>query len=189
MSFWGATVITNLLTALPVVGLDIVHWIWGGFSVGNATLNRFFSIHFILPFIIVAAVLLHLALLHEAGSNNPLCIDSSYDKANFYPYFLIKDFFTFLCILVIYLFVVFFYPDVLGHADNYVKANPLVTPPHIVPEWYFLPFYAILRSLPSKLGGVVCMFLSIIILFTLPLIDRSTLLVSPKFSFFFEYIF
>ena len=173
MSFWGATVITNLFSAIPVVGGSIVEWLWGGFSVSNATLNRFFSLHYLVPFLIVGLVLLHLSLLHQNGSNNPLGINSNPDTISFYPYFYVKDLFSFLILVLFFSFFVCFYPNVLGHADNYIPANPLVTPSHIVPEWYFLPFYAILRSIPDKLGGVVAMVAAILILLLLPIINTS----------------
>jgi ubiquinol-cytochrome c reductase cytochrome b subunit len=171
MSFWGATVITNLFSAIPFFGGYIVEWLWGGFSVDNATLNRFFSLHFLLPFLIVGVVVVHLSLLHTAGSNNPLGINTFVNVLTFYPYFYIKDLFAFLIFLFIFSFFVFFYPNSLGHPDNYIMANPLVTPPHIVPEWYFLPFYAILRSIPDKLGGVVLMISSILIFLIFPFIN------------------
>lgn len=173
MSFWGATVITNLFSAIPFVGSFIVEWLWGGFSVSNATLNRFFSLHYLMPFVIVGLVLVHLSLLHKDGSNNPLGINTNVDTVSFYPYFYVKDLFSFLLLVIFFAFFVFFYPNALGHADNYIPANPLVTPPHIVPEWYFLPFYAILRSIPDKLGGVVAMVSAILILLLLPFINTS----------------
>jgi len=173
MSFWGATVITNLASAVPVVGSAIVEWLWGGFSVDNATLNRFFSLHYLLPFVIAALVGVHLSLLHTVGSNNPLGINKNIDTVSFYPYFYVKDLLAFFALLALFSFFVFFFPNVLGHADNYIPANPLVTPAHIVPEWYFLPFYAILRSIPDKLGGVVAMVAAILILLLLPIINTS----------------
>ena len=173
MSFWGATVITNLASAIPIVGEPIVQWLWGGFSVDNATLNRFFSLHYLLPFLIVGLVIVHLSLLHTTGSNNPLGINKNIDTVSFYPYFYVKDLFSFLALVAFFSFFVFFYPNTLGHADNYIPANPLVTPAHIVPEWYFLPFYAILRSIPDKLGGVVAMVGAILILAVLPIINTS----------------
>jgi len=158
MSLWGATVITNLLSALPW-GEYLAIWIWGGFAVGGATLNRFFSLHYLLPFLVLAMVMAHLYVLHDAGSNNPEGIESWLDpfKSSFHVYFTIKDLAGLFSVLVIFFIIVFFYPNLLGHPDNYIKANPMVTPPHIVPEWYFLPFYAILRSVPHKLGGVLLM--------------------------------
>jgi ubiquinol-cytochrome c reductase cytochrome b subunit len=173
MSFWGATVITNLASAIPVVGEPIVQWLWGGFSVDNATLNRFFSLHYLFPFLIAGLVLVHLSLLHTTGSNNPLGINKNVDTVSFYPYFYVKDLFAFLALVAFFSFFVFFYPNTLGHADNYIPANPLSTPAHIVPEWYFLPFYAILRSIPDKLGGVVAMVGAILILMLLPIINTS----------------
>jgi quinol-cytochrome oxidoreductase complex cytochrome b subunit len=174
MSFWGATVITNLFTAIPLIGESIAYWLWGGFSVDNATLNRFFSLHYLLPFLIVGLILLHLILLHLPGSSNPLKLSFFSDKISFYPYFYLKDLFSLFSILLFFLFFVFFFPNLLGHSDNYIPANPLSTPSHIVPEWYFLPFYAILRSIPDKLGGVLCMFGALIILLLLPNIVNIT---------------
>lgn len=169
MSFWAATVITNLASAVPFVGKDIVHLLWGGFSVDNATLNRFFSFHYLLPFILVGLVVVHILLLHENGSNNPLGFKSVIiDKVPFTPYFTVKDIFGAVIFFIIFLFIVFFYPNVLGHPDNYIPANPLSTPAHIVPEWYFLPFYAILRCVPDKLGGVILMMSAILILLIMP---------------------
>jgi ubiquinol-cytochrome c reductase cytochrome b subunit len=173
MSFWGATVITNLFSAIPYVGPSIVEWLWGGFSVGNATLNRFFSLHYLMPFVIAGLVIVHLALLHKAGSNNPLGINTNVETISFYPYFFVKDLFAFFVLALMFSFFVFFYPNVLGHSDNYIPANPLSTPAHIVPEWYFLPFYAILRSIPDKLGGVVAMISAILVLLLLPVINTS----------------
>ena len=173
MSFWGATVITNLASAIPVIGGAVVEWLWGGFAVENPTLNRFFSIHYLLPFVIAGLVFVHLSLLHTAGSNNPLGINKNIDTVSFYPYFYVKDLLAFFVLLTFFSFFVFFFPNYLGHADNYLPANPLVTPAHIVPEWYFLPFYAILRSIPDKLGGVVAMVAAILILLLLPVINTS----------------
>jgi ubiquinol-cytochrome c reductase cytochrome b subunit len=173
MSFWGATVITNLFSAIPIVGGAIVEWLWGGFSVDNATLNRFFSLHYLMPFVITGLVIVHLSLLHTTGSNNPLGINKNIDTVSFYPYFYVKDLFAFFALLAFFSFFVFFYPNALGHADNYIPANPLVTPAHIVPEWYFLPFYAILRSIPDKLGGVIAMVAAILVLLLLPVINTS----------------
>jgi ubiquinol-cytochrome c reductase cytochrome b subunit len=175
MSYWGATVITNLFSAIPFVGDSIVTWLWGGFSVDNPTLNRFFSLHYLLPFVIVFLVLLHLVALHTHGSNNPKGIEPTSDKDTipFHPYYTVKDFVGFGFYFLVFAFFIFYEPNYLGHPDNYTPANPMVTPAHIVPEWYFLPFYAILRAIPSKLGGVLLMFSSIIILFFLPWIDRS----------------
>jgi len=173
MSFWGATVITNLCSAVPFVGTDIVYWLWGGFSVDNATLNRFFSLHFLFPFIITALVGLHLIFLHEDGSGNPLGVKSTVDNIPFTPYFIVKDIVGLVVALIGFAIFLFFAPNYLGHPDNYIEANPLVTPPHIVPEWYFLPFYAVLRSIPDKLGGVVAMLCAILVLVILPFIVVS----------------
>jgi len=174
MSLWGATVITNLMSAIPWIGQDIVEFIWGGFSVNNATLNRFFALHFVLPFVLAALALMHLIALHDsAGSGNPLGISGNYDRLPFAPYFIFKDLITiFLFILVLSIFV-FFMPNVLGDSENYVMANPMQTPPAIVPEWYLLPFYAILRSIPNKLLGVIAMFSAILIILILPITDLS----------------
>ena len=173
MSFWGATVITNLFSAIPVAGPSIVEWLWGGFSVDNATLNRFFSLHFLMPFVIAGMVIAHIALLHRDGSNNPLGIDSSMDKIAFYPYYYVKDLFSVVVFVVFFSLFLFYYPNLLGHPDNYIPADPMSTPAHIVPEWYFLPFYAILRSIPDKLGGVAAMGGTIVILLFLPFINTS----------------
>lgn len=173
MSFWGATVITNLFSAIPIVGKYIVEWLWGGFSVDNATLTRFFSLHYLLPFLIVGLTIIHLSLLHKDGSNNPLGINTNVETISFYPYFYVKDLFSFFIFLFIFSILIFFAPNLLGHPDNYIPANPLVTPPHIVPEWYFLPFYAILRSIPDKLGGVIAMVSAILVLLLLPVINTS----------------
>ena len=181
MSFWGATVITNLFSAIPVVGQDIVTWLWGGFAVDNPTLNRFYSLHYLLPFIIVAVVGLHLIALHQHGSGNPLGIDSKgpQDSIPFHPYYTVKDMFGLGVFLIVYTAFVFYMPNALGDPQNYIQANPLQTPPEIVPEWYFLPFYAMLRSVPdilfiqAKLAGVIAMFSSIFVLFFLPWLDTS----------------
>nr|APD24789.1 cytochrome b [Ochotona rufescens] len=173
MSFWGATVITNLLSAIPYIGTDLVQWIWGGFSVDKATLTRFFAFHFILPFIVAALVMVHLLFLHETGSNNPTGIISDADKIPFHPYYTIKDALGFLLLISLLLTLVLFSPDLLGDPDNYTPANPLSTPPHIKPEWYFLFAYAILRSIPNKLGGVLALVLSIAILAVMPLLHTS----------------
>ena len=173
MSFWAATVITNLFSAIPIIGEPIVSWLWGGFSVDNATLNRFFSFHYLLPFLIVGAVLVHLAVLHQNGSNNPLGCSGSVDKISFYPYFVIKDLYSWVVAFIICVGFVFFAPNFLGHTDNYIEANAMVTPAHIVPEWYFLWAYAILRSIPHKLGGVVAMFSSLLVLLLLPYLNTS----------------
>ena len=173
MSYWGANVITNLFSAVPFIGNDIVIWLWGGFSVDNPTLNRFFALHFLLPFVILGLVIIHVIALHVHGSNNPTGVEikSKKDSIPFHPYYTVKDFFGFGIFFIIYFYFVFFKPNLLGHPDNYINANPLVTPAHIVPEWYFLPFYAILRSIPDKLAGVVAMFSAILILFVLPWLD------------------
>lgn len=180
MSLWGATVITNLVSAIPKIGDYIVLWLWGGFSVDNATLNRFFSLHYLLPFLIIALSLIHLAFLHQEGSGNPLGIDSTPDKINLVPYFIIKDFLGLVFFAIFFAIFLYFFPNILGHSDNYIEANPMVTPTHIVPEWYFLPFYAILRSIPHKLGGVIAMLLSILILAVLPWL-HSTEIRSSRF--------
>jgi len=184
MSFWGATVITNLFSAIPVIGGSIVEWLWGGFSVDNATLNRFFSLHYLLPFIIAALVIAHLAVLHEKGSSNPVSVEKNFDSISFFPYFYVKDLYSMFIFLIIFILFVCFYPNVLGHSDNYIQANSLVTPAHIVPEWYFLPFYAILRSIPDKLVGVIAMFLAIIMLILLPFFNMS-LVKNTNYRFFF----
>jgi len=175
MSFWGATVITNLFSAIPVVGESVVTWLWGGFAIDNPTLNRFYALHYLLPFIIVAVVALHVVALHVHGSNNPLGIDPKgpQDTVPFHPYYTMKDGFGVVVFLIIYAAFVFFQPNFLGDAANYIEANPLVTPTHIVPEWYFLPYYAILRAIPDKLGGVLAMFGAIAVLFVLPWLDTS----------------
>jgi ubiquinol-cytochrome c reductase cytochrome b/c1 subunit len=189
MSFWGATVITNLFSAIPLVGDAIVTWLWGGFSVDNPTLNRFFSLHYLMPFVIVGVVMVHILALHQHGSNNPIGIDTKgpQDTIPFHPYYTVKDLFGTGVFFLVYLWFVFYAPNFFGEPDNYIEANPLQTPPHIVPEWYFLPFYAILRSftadaviywpiswlMSAKLAGVVAMFGSIIVLFLLPWLDFS----------------
>ena len=175
LRFWGATVITNLFSAIPLVGESIVTLLWGGFSVDNPTLNRFFSLHYLLPFVIVGVVVLHIVALHRFGSNNPLGIDvrGDQDTVSFHPYYTVKDMFGLSVFLTIMAAVVFFLPNSMGHPDNYIPANPMVTPAHIVPEWYFLPFYAILRAVPDKLLGVLAMFAAIAVLFVLPWLDRS----------------
>ena len=172
-SLWGATVITNLASAIPFVGQALVEWVWGGFSVDNPTLNRFFSFHYTLPFVIAGRALVHLALLHQDGSGNPLGVDSSRDKLAFYPYFYVKDLFSLLALWTVFAWFVFFAPNALGHPDNYIPANPRVTPAHIVPEWYFLSFYAILRSIPHKLLGVVARGLALVGPRALPFLNTS----------------
>ena len=172
MSLWGATVITNLISAIPWIGQDIVEFIWGGFSVNNATLNRFFSLHFVLPFVLVALVLMHLIVLHDtAGSSNPLGIAGTYDRITFAPYYLFKDLITIFILIFVLSIFVFFMPNTLGDSENYIMANPMQTPPAIVPEWYLLPFYAILRSIPNKLLGVIAMFSAILVILILPITD------------------
>nr|ADW95776.1 cytochrome b [Neophocaena phocaenoides] len=173
MSFWGATVITNLLSAIPYIGSTLVEWIWGGFSVDKATLTRFFAFHFILPFIITALMIVHLLFLHETGSNNPTGIPSNMDMIPFHPYYTIKDILGILLLILTLLTLTLFSPDLLGDPDNYVPANPLSTPAHIKPEWYFLFAYAILRSIPNKLGGVLALLLSILILVLVPMLQTS----------------
>nr|QHB77655.1 cytochrome b [Hylomyscus stella] len=175
MSFWGATVITNLLSAIPYIGTTLVEWIWGGFSVDKATLTRFFAFHFILPFIITALVVVHLLFLHETGSNNPTGLNSDSDKIPFHPYYTIKDILGVILMVMFLMTLVLFFPDLLGDPDNYTPANPLNTPPHIKPEWYFLFAYAILRSIPNKLGGVLALILSILVLTLLPFLHTSKL--------------
>jgi len=196
MSFWGATVITNLFSAFPGVGEPIVHWLWGGFAVDNPTLNRFFSLHYLLPFVIVGVVILHILALHQHGSNNPQGIDTKgpQDRIPFHPYYTIKDAVGVGFFLIVFALLLFYAPNLLGHPDNYTPANPLVTPAHIVPEWYFLPFYAILRSvpdilfIPAKLAGVLAMFGSILILFLLPWLDTSKVR-SAKFRPIYKQLF
>jgi ubiquinol-cytochrome c reductase cytochrome b subunit len=176
MSLWGATVITNLMSAIPWIGQDIVEFLWGGFSVNNATLNRFFALHFVLPFILAALALMHLIALHDTvGSSNPLGVSNNYDRLPFAPYFIFKDLVTFFIFFIILSIFVFFMPNALGDSENYVMANPMQTPPAIVPEWYLLPFYAILRSIPNKLLGVIAMFSAILILLIMPITDLSKL--------------
>jgi quinol-cytochrome oxidoreductase complex cytochrome b subunit len=197
MSFWAATVITNLFSAIPIFGETIVTWLWGGFSVGNATLGRFYSLHYLLPFVIVGVVALHLVALHQHGSNNPLGIDlkSAKEQLPFHPYYTIKDLFGLGVFLIVFALLVFYWPNLLGHPDNYIPADPLQTPPHIVPEWYFLPFYAILRAItfdiwfiPAKLIGVILMFGSIIVLLFLPWLDGSPVR-SGRFRPIFKWFF
>nr|YP_009569001.1 cytochrome b [Psittacara leucophthalmus]AGS43145.1 cytochrome b [Psittacara leucophthalmus] len=173
MSFWGATVITNLFSAIPYIGHTLVEWAWGGFSVDNPTLTRFFTLHFLLPFMITSLVLIHLTFLHESGSNNPLGISSNCDKIPFHPYFSLKDLLGFTVMLFLLTTLALFSPNLLGDPENFTPANPLVTPPHIKPEWYFLFAYAILRSIPNKLGGVLALAASVLILFLSPLLHKS----------------
>ena len=197
MSFWAATVITNLFSAIPIFGETIVTWLWGGFSVDKPTLGRFYALHYLLPFVIVGVVILHLVALHQHGSNNPLGIErkSAKDSLPFHPYYTIKDLFGLGVFLIVLALLVFYWPNLLGHPDNYIPANPLQTPPHIVPEWYFLPFYAILRAItfdiwfiPAKLIGVILMFGSIIVLFFLPWLDGSPVR-SGRFRPIFKWFF
>nr|NP_443670.1 cytochrome b [Mastacembelus favus]BAB70390.1 cytochrome b [Mastacembelus favus] len=173
MSFWGATVITNLLSAVPYIGNTLVQWIWGGFSVDNATLTRFFAFHFLFPFIIAAATMVHLLFLHETGSNNPMGLNSDTDKIPFHPYYSYKDLMGFTLLLITLTSLALFSPNLLGDPDNFTPANPLVTPPHIKPEWYFLFAYAILRSIPNKLGGVLALLASILVLMLVPILHTS----------------
>ena len=175
MSFWGATVITNLFSAIPLVGEAITTWLWGGFAVGDPTLNRFFSLHYLLPFMIAGVVILHIWALHVAGQTNPTGIEvkSKQDVVPFTPHATMKDAFSLTLFLILFAWFIFYMPNYLGHPDNYIEANPLVTPAHIVPEWYLLPFYAILRAIPSKLGGVIAMFSAIAVLFFVPWLDTS----------------
>jgi ubiquinol-cytochrome c reductase cytochrome b subunit len=194
MSFWGATVITNLFSAIPIVGESIVTFLWGGFSVDNPTLNRFFSLHYLMPFLIAGVVVLHIVALHRFGSNNPIGIDTKgkQDTISFHPYYTIKDIVGIAMFLLLLAIAVFFFPNAMGHPDNYIPANPMQTPAHIVPEWYFLPFYAILRAVPDKLGGVLLMFGAIAILFILPWLDRSPVRSArfrPVFRIFFWLLF
>lgn len=190
MSFWGATVITNLFSAIPFVGENIVQWLWGGFSIGNPTLQRFFSLHYLFPFLIVGVVFLHLVALHQHGSNNPLGIDvkKKEDTVPFHPYYTAKDLLGLGVLLLIWGGFVFFAPNFFGEPDNYIPADPLVTPPHIVPEWYFLPYYAILRSVPSKGLGVMLMFSSVFVLFLLPWLDRLKVR-SARYRPIYKYLF
>ncbi len=175
MSFWAATVITNLFSAFPIVGEPIVHWLWGGYSVGQPTLNRFYSFHYLVPMILFVFVILHVWALHVVGNNNPtgISVKSKQDTLPFHPFYTIKDAYAIIAFLLIFVWFVFFNPNQLGHPDNYIPANPMVTPPHIVPEWYFLPFYAILRAVPDKLGGVLLMFGALVMLAAMPWLDRS----------------
>nr|YP_011021630.1 cytochrome b [Paraschizogynium plumachela]WQM21761.1 cytochrome b [Paraschizogynium plumachela] len=186
MSFWGATVITNLLSAIPYIGPSITYWIWGGFSVDNATLTRFFTFHFILPFILAVMIIMHIVFLHETGSSNPIGTPLNLDKIPFHPYFSWKDILGFIILMLMFSYIVLLYPYSLCDPENFIPANPLVTPPHIQPEWYFLFAYAILRSIPNKLGGVMALFLSIIIILSLPLTMKnkfSSIYMYPKLKF------
>nr|YP_002791177.1 cytochrome b [Ascobulla fragilis]ACE62806.1 cytochrome b [Ascobulla fragilis] len=188
MSFWGATVITNLLSAIPYLGLSIVEWVWGGFSVGQSTLNRFFSLHFILPFLIAGLSALHMLFLHEKGSTNPLGDTNHVSKIPFHPYFSWKDMGGFVGLFMLIVLLGFFYPTVLGDPENFIPANPMVTPVHIQPEWYFLFAYAILRSIPSKLGGVIALVMSVVILYFMPLASVKSVIPSsftPPYQFMY----
>nr|ALO20637.1 cytochrome b [Ptychogena lactea] len=175
MSFWGATVITNFVSAIPYIGNDVVQWIWGGFSVSNATLNRFFSLHYLFPFVLAGIIIIHLVLLHDVGSNSPVGLNPNSDKVPFHIYFTSKDAYGFALLAIFISILVFFTPNLLGDPENFIKANPLVTPLHIMPEWYFLFAYAILRAIPNKLGGVIALVLSIVILVVLPFVHTSKL--------------
>lgn len=175
MSFWGATVITNFVSAIPYIGNDVVQWIWGGFSVSNATLNRFFSLHYLFPFVLALLAIIHVVLLHEGGSNSPIGINPNSDKIPFHAYYSYKDVYGFVLLFILLTILVFYIPNLLGDPENYIKANPLVTPLHIMPEWYFLFAYAILRAIPNKLGGVIALVLSILILAILPFVHTSNL--------------
>merc|ERR1712062_305285 len=172
ISFWGATAITNLFSAIPIIGTEVVNWMWGGFAVGNPTLSRFYSLHFLLPFLISATRVIHILFLHQTGSSNPLGVNSNYDKLPFHQYYSIKDMIGFMLVFILFRYICFFNPWLLGDPENFISANPLVTPVHIQPEWYFLFAYAILRSIPNKLGGVVALAASVIILYILPFYGR-----------------
>jgi quinol-cytochrome oxidoreductase complex cytochrome b subunit len=192
MSFRGATVITNVASTIPVVGEKLVIWLWGGFAVANPTLNKFYSLHYLMPFVILALVMLHIIFLHENGSSNPLGINFKVDQIPFNPYFTIKDFYSVIIFIMFFSILVFFLPNLLGHPDNYIPANPESTPVHIVPEWYLLPFYAILRSIPNKLGGVIALFLAIVVIFILPFLNNSNIRISffrPLYKIFFWFFF
>lgn len=188
MSFWGATVITNLLSAIPYLGQDIVEWVWGGFSISNPTLNRFFSLHYLLPFVLAGLALVHLIALHEHCSNNPTGLQAKVDMVPFHPYYTIKDLFGYTLFAIFFSYFIFFAPNLLGHTDNYIPANPLVTPAHIQPEWYFLFTYAILRSIPDKLLGVIALFSALLVLFILPFVHTSVIRVTT-FRPIAKYIF
>lgn len=173
MSYWGATVITYLVTTIPYVGFHIVEWVWGGYVIGNPTLTRFYSFHYILPFVIAGLVIVHIALLHDIGSNNPLGVEYYGDKIPFYPYFYVKDLFSLVIFLIVFSVFLYFFPNFLNHSVNYIPADSIKTPAHIVPEWYFLPFYAMLRAIPHKLGGILTMFGAVALLFVLPFLNTS----------------
>jgi ubiquinol-cytochrome c reductase cytochrome b subunit len=187
MSYWAATVITSLLSAIPYIGEFLLNFIWGGFSIEQPTLTRIFSLHFILPFAIVGLTIMHIFFLHEVGSNNPLGVQS-YNNVSFFPYFLVKDILGAMCFLIIFIYIIFFEPNILLHPDNYIMANPEVTPAHIVPEWYFLIFYGILRSIPSKIGGIMTLILALICIFMLPIISKP-LIKSGRFRPYFRILF
>ena len=190
MSYWGAVVITNLFSVIPLTGLEIVQWIWGGFSLSYVTIPRFFAIHFLVPFIILGIILIHLKLLHEVGSTNPGSNDNSIENMKFNSYYILKDLSTLILLLLIFTFLIHFKPNLLAHPDNYIKANPLVTPLHIVPEWYFLPFYAILRSVESKVGGVLLMASSILVYFIMPFWSvHSLIVIPPRCRFLFRKVY
>jgi ubiquinol-cytochrome c reductase cytochrome b subunit len=188
MSLWGATVITRMVTVIPLAGLPVVEWLWGGYTVSKPTLYRFYTVHFVMPFLIVGMTLLHLALLHKVGSSNFISSDTNLDDVPFYPYMLAKDLFAFSVYLFIFAIFVFYFPNVLNHPDNYIPANPMKTPAHVVPEWYFLPYYAILRSLPTKASGILGMFGSLLVLFSIPFTTSSEIRNTsyrPIFQIFF----
>jgi len=192
MSYWAATVITNMVTAIPLVGKSLATWIWGGYSVGGPTLTRFYVLHFLMPMLILVLVFYHIYLLHGSGHGNPMGFVSSLDTKPFYPYYISKDIFAILLFFFPFVIIVFFYPNLLGHPDNYVPANPLVTPSHIVPEWYFLPFYAILRSIPNKVLGVIAMVFAIISIALVPIVQRPvvrSLEFRPVSRFFYWWFF
>lgn len=190
MSFWAATVITNFVTVIPFIGKDIIIWLWGGFSINNATLNRFFSLHYLLPFVILGFVVFHIVVLHGNGGNNPSGFSSNkLDKVSFHPYSWIKDLFGIFFFLFIFLFLLFFFPELLNHSDNYIEANPLITPNHIVPEWYFLPFYAILRSILNKTQGIIIMFFSMFVFLLLPFLDFKSQIKSAMFKGIYKKFF
>lgn len=184
MSFWGATVITSMFSVIPKFGQSIVEWLWGGFTVNNPTLNRFFAFHFFLPFVMVGVVLLHLVLLHKDGSSAPISDSTGVDHIAFYPYFFVKDMFAFFCFLLVFSFFVLYYPNLLGDPNNYILADSIHTPRHIVPEWYFLPFYAILRSIPHKAAGIIAMASSLLVLFIIPFLNTSLVKDSSSRMFF-----
>lgn len=192
MSYWGATIITNIITAIPIIGDKIVIWIWGSFSVAGSTLLRFFILHFILPFIIIILSMLHLLFLHQISSSNPVGVESrGSELVRFFPYFVIKDLYFFFICLIFFFIIIGYWPGLFSHPDNCIPASPLITPSHIVPEWYFLPFYAILRAIPSKLGGALAMGGSMLLLYFLPIIDKTKIngLIFKKGYFFFLFIF